>query len=50
MGRLIGDGIAWFAVLLPLALIALIWGMPPLLDGMVWFFQGMRDFVAAVKG
>lgn len=50
MGRLIGDGIAWFMILLPIALAAIIWGLPGILDVLGAIFQFMGDMATAAKG
>lgn len=49
-GAVIGDGIAWSFVLIPLGLGLLLFGLPHLLEILGWIFDGMRAFAEAVKG
>lgn len=50
MGKLLSGAIAWYIVLLPIGIAAVIFGLPALTDVLGWIFQGMRDFATAVKG
>ena len=45
----VGDGLAWSFVLIPLALGALLFGLPHFLEVLGWVCDGMRAFAHAVK-
>lgn len=50
IGKVIGDSIAWAIILVPLAMVALLYGLPHALDILGGVFDGMRWFAQAVRG
>lgn len=50
MRDLLDDSFAWLMILLPLALVAICFGLPHALDVLGAVFQAMRDAATAVKG